>query len=95
MWKIGQKIKFIKNGVHDSNIRNFTIGKYYEVTNAYKGDGSMNPMEYLDKDNYMYTVTNDNGNAWTIEPKAFLGKKKELKTEVEFLDAFKENFSYD
>ena len=88
MWKVGDKIKFIKEGVHDSTISHgLIIGKIYKIVLI---DHVSNNSYYSNGNGYKFCIQKGN-TQWWIEPKSFRLIRDNL-SEVECLDAFRENF---
>ena len=88
MWKIKDRIKFIKNGIHDTTVSHgFTIGRIYSIIFIEK----VRQGTYADKYGYKYCVIKDSGDQWWIEPNSFKLVRDNL-SEVDYLDAFKQNF---
>ena len=89
MWKIGDKIKFVKEGILDSTTNcGLTINKIYTII---KVQDRVDPY-HVDTWNKSYSIyKNDMCYSWWIEPNCFKLIDKP-KTEVDFLDCFKENF---
>lgn len=87
-WFKGDIIEFIEDGEDDSTQEYFTVGEYYTILKVNEHE------EHADKNRYM--VQNDHGEQWWIEPQVFRRVKKFVKkkpvSEIEFLDAFKQNF---
>lgn len=91
MWKVKDKIKFVKEGMIDSTMGHFlTMNKVYQIVKTSKNE---NPRR-RDKEGYSYQVLRDDGGHWWIEPNSFKLIKKKLKKETDFLDAFQENFKW-
>lgn len=92
MWKVGDKVRLIEYGVIDCDTDNgFDIGNIYTIN-------KVTEVDYEDEnevqDGFKYRIDKD-GEDWWIEPMCFelvKKKKKVLKTEVDYLNAFRENF---
>lgn len=96
MWKVGDKIQFIKEGNFDSKKAcGFSLGKIYKIIEVCRNNSFYLPISHLDESRSGYRVITDNGLHWWIEPDCFKLFKKELKTEVDYLDAFQENFKWE
>lgn len=89
MWKVGDKIRFIKEGTHDSRVSfNLTLGKTYTVVMISKVGEKI----HADEHGVHYGIEKDNGCSWWIEYSSFKLVKKEIENENDWLDAIQENF---
>jgi len=77
--KIGDKVKFVKSVANCAPIYNLTLGKIYTIISVNKMKNGC-------------SITNDVGREWYIQDNAFEPYKKELLSEIDYLDSFKENF---
>lgn len=99
MWKVGDRIRFIKNGSIDSTEEEgFKIGDIYEIVSRreieYDDDGMTEELpEYL-MDDYTYQIRH-NDISWNIELDSFekVVKKKAVK-ESDHLDNIRDNFRF-
>lgn len=92
MWKVGDKIKFIKEGRIDSDVvHGLVLGKTYIIDEVGTGNNRRDTRKQKS-----CRITIGTGFKFWIEPNSFeLYKKKKLKKETDFLDAFQENFKYE
>lgn len=95
MWKVGDEIIFIQNGINDSHeVNGFILGKKYKIIAIEKTDDNDN---YRDDNGYKYCIQKlftYGITVWWIEPNSFKLYKKELNSEVDYLNAFQDNFKY-
>lgn len=88
-FKKNQEVKFIKEGDHDSKCTfGFTLGKVYIIINKSKRQQAK---KYMDEDGYQYSIHNDHGSVWWIEPNSFK-VVREPTCEADFLDCIRDNF---
>lgn len=90
MWKVGDKIKFIKNGIIDSNQANgFNLNQIYTIVKKIYDSNS----DFGDSEGYKYLVEKYSNCTWWIEPNSFKKvTKRKSKKESAILDRIQENF---
>jgi len=100
MWKVGDKLRFIKNGVIDcTEVEGFKIGNIYEIIRRneveYDEDGNLiGEEEERIRDDYIYKIEKD-GQYWVIEPDCFEKVvRKNPEKETDYLDNIRENFRF-
>ena len=92
MWKVGDKVKFVREGVRDSKVgHGLILGKVYKIIEVVPANyNDVHGCYYWEGNRFM--IRRDDGDRWYIEPRAFKLMTIKPKNEIEFLDAFKNNF---
>lgn len=94
MWKVGDKIKFVKTGISDSTEEcGLKLNQNYKIIQKIKATY----LSYLNQEGYKYQIEffhvgKNSMKNWWIEPNSFELVRKPPTNEVEFLNAFQENF---
>ena len=78
IFKIEDKVKFIES-IGDCTLKQFTLNKVYTIIGG-------------DKNSNCWFVEKDNGMQWYIINDCFKLAKNKPITEIDHLDAFKDNF---
>lgn len=103
MWKVGDRIRFIKEGDADSTKENgFVIGDTYEIIKRteieFDDNGHLQNEDeqyYDDGNGYKFAIKIQDYNTWWVEPYSFEKiTKKKAKNEMDVLDNIQYNFKH-
>jgi len=95
MWKVGDRIRFVKEGKKDSKISyGFILNKTYEIINInHTPDKNFYHKSHISKDGKKYMVNINMG--WWIEPDCFESEFTGPLTESQKLDRIRMNILED